>query len=547
MKGRGLRWAVGVTSLLLVAAAALAVAQTGPLTGVVRLWFFLQVAPMAPTALLLAHQRPAHLVVRLLLLCTGCLAATTVAEGLLFRSTATTPAVLLGGLQLVQLAGSLGAFAALAALLAVFPSGRPDSAAACVLLRSCVPLVLVATALTALTRRSWAFTDSVAWRPLPARFPMYAGALSPLRPVAQLLVAGPPLALLTVGIALLYRRRSRVPADRRATVQSVWWTTLAAIVTSILIMVLGAVGLLSQATVAAIPCMFLIPVGMGVATLRDDAFDLDLLLRRTLLYGGLSAIITATCAGAAALLGVTAAGRLSLTLSMLLAVVAMVAVGPVRRRFERAAGRWAFGERVSGYDLLTRVGGALEHAYDLDELAPRLASMVRDGLGVKWARVQVALTLGLMETLGEAGEPDGHCARSVPLVHAGVVVGALECGQRSDGVLTATDDDVLFGLARQAALAVHNARLAAELAGRLDEIGLQAAELSASRERLVSAQDLERQRLERDLHDGAQQEIVALMAKLRIARNRLARGDDDTLGVAGRASGRRPHAAGRAA
>ena len=522
--------AVTVTGALLLGALLVSLAETGPPAGVVRLWFFLQVAPMAPTALLLACHRPAHRVSRLLLLCTGCLAAATLAEGLLYRSSASSSDAVLAVLQIVQLGGVMGAFAALAALLAIFPTGLADGRTARLLLRSAGPIALSVTALTVVSRQKWAFTDSLAWRPLPDRFPLYLPGFQGVQPVAAVLVFVPPTLLLTVGLVVLYRRRDRIAPERRAAVHSVWWTSMVAVALSVLVMVLGGVGVLSQAVVAAIPCMFLIPIGMGVATLRDDAFDLDLLLRRTLLYGGLSAVITVACAGAAAVVGVTAAARLPLTLSVLVAVGATVALGPVRHRFERLAGRWAYGERVSGYDLLTRVGAALEHAYDLGELAPRLAAMVRDGLGVEWARVQVALTPGLMETLGEAGEVVGPAARSMPLVHGGVLVGTLDCGPRTEGVLTAADDDVLSGLARQAALAVHNARLAAELAGRLDEIGLQAAELSASRERLVSAQDAERQRLERDLHDGAQQEIVVLMAKLRMARNRLARGEQRELG-----------------
>ena len=518
------------TAALLLAALVLSVLETGPPAGVVRLWFFLQVAPMAPTALVLARQRPGHPVCRLLVLCTACLAAGTAAEGLLYRSVGSVPDAVLAGLQAVQLGGQLGAFAALAALLAVFPTGVADSRAARVLQKSVGPIAAAVTVLTLTTRQSWAFTDSVAWRPLPARFPLYVPALHALQPLAAGLLVAAPMVLLTVGLVLLYGRRSRVEPGRRAAVRSVWWTSMVAVAISVLIMTLGGVGVLSQAVVAAIPCMFLIPIGMGVATLRDDAFDLDLLLRRTLLYAGLSAGITVTCAAVAAVVGLTAAARLPLTLAVLAAVAATVALGPVSRRFERLAGRWAYGERVSGYDLLFRVGAALEHAYDLGELAPRLAEMVREGLGVRWARVRVALTPGLMETLGEAGEPIGACARSMPLVHAGILVGTLDCGPRIGGVLTAADDDVLSGLARQAALAVHNARLAAELAGRLDEIGVQASELTASRERLVSAQDVERQRLERDLHDGAKQEIVALMAKLRMARNRLARGEESGLG-----------------
>ena len=63
---------------------------------------------------------------------------------------------------------------------------------------------------------------------------------------------------------------------------------------------------------------------------------------------------------------------------------------------------------------------------------------------------------------------------------------------------------------------MHNARLTTELAARLDE-------LEASRARIVEAGDAERRRIERDLHDGAQRQVLAVMTGLQLARNQLAR------------------------
>src|SRR4051794_3493175 len=87
------------------------------------------------------------------------------------------------------------------------------------------------------------------------------------------------------------------------------------------------------------------------------------------------------------------------------------------------------------------------------------------------------------------------------------------------------DPQLVRDIARAARTALDNERLAAELKAHL-------AELRASRARIVEAADAERRRLERDLHDGAQQRIVALALDVRLARRRLARagaGDDDEL------------------
>jgi signal transduction histidine kinase len=73
--------------------------------------------------------------------------------------------------------------------------------------------------------------------------------------------------------------------------------------------------------------------------------------------------------------------------------------------------------------------------------------------------------------------------------------------------VSAAEDRLLAQLASQAGLVLRNARLTAELRARIDD-------LRASRRRLVQAQDAERQRIERNLHDGAQQQLVALRIQL---------------------------------
>ena len=76
------------------------------------------------------------------------------------------------------------------------------------------------------------------------------------------------------------------------------------------------------------------------------------------------------------------------------------------------------------------------------------------------------------------------------------------------------DPALVHAVAAAAAVALDDARLQAESADRLEE-------LRASRERLVAAGDAERRRLERNLHDGAQQRLVSVALQLRMARARL--------------------------
>jgi signal transduction histidine kinase len=111
----------------------------------------------------------------------------------------------------------------------------------------------------------------------------------------------------------------------------------------------------------------------------------------------------------------------------------------------------------------------------------------------------------------------------MPASHGGELLGLI-VAQRpvTADAFSAEDDRVLTELARQIGLAVHNARLDTELQTTLDELRKQADELRESRARIVAGGDAERRRLERDLHDGAQQHLVAMAVSLRLTRDILA-------------------------
>jgi signal transduction histidine kinase len=104
----------------------------------------------------------------------------------------------------------------------------------------------------------------------------------------------------------------------------------------------------------------------------------------------------------------------------------------------------------------------------------------------------------------------------VEVRHQGGLLGALSVNKRRGESLTPIEEKLVDDLAHQAGLVLKNVGLSADLQARLDE-------LRASRQRLVSAQDVERRRLERNLHDGAQQHLVALKVKLGLAEMLLTR------------------------
>jgi signal transduction histidine kinase len=219
-------------------------------------------------------------------------------------------------------------------------------------------------------------------------------------------------------------------------------------------------------------------------------------------------LIAAAYAAIAATPGLMLGNRIPVTLAVIITIAAALAFQPLRRRLESAVSRRLFGDRVQQYQLLKNLGTTMEQTAELNELLPQLATAIRDGIGAGWVRVRLRDVDGSW-----LGEVTGESVAGVDLVRAGELLGRVDLGPRLGGY-DAADLELLATVAAQATTAVANVRLATQLKEGLDE-------LSTSRVRLIAAQDAERRRIERDLHDGIQQEVVALIAGLRLARNRL--------------------------
>jgi signal transduction histidine kinase len=206
--------------------------------------------------------------------------------------------------------------------------------------------------------------------------------------------------------------------------------------------------------------------------------------------------------------------------AVLLTTILAVCLLPVRGLVERWIRRLVFGDRERQLSMLGELGTRLENAVDPRELLTRLAEAVREGLDASWVRITLVGSDSTLAAtpLGVAGEPTGNAVASCDLVRGDETLGRIELGPRRRGDFSDAERSLLRTVAGQAAASVANVRLTAQLAAQLDE-------LTASRKRLVAVQDDERKRLERDLHDGIQQNVVAQIAGLRLARNRLQRGE----------------------
>ncbi len=244
-----------------------------------------------------------------------------------------------------------------------------------------------------------------------------------------------------------------------------------------------------------------LPAAIAIALLRPDLLDVDRVIRRSLVYGALWAGIATVYVAAALALGIAAGQRFPLVLAIALTVIATMIFQPARRRLERAADRWVFGSRADPSQVIAQLGATLETTVELESLLPRMADALQEGLGLTWARVRLDTDLA-------SGRNGVAPVLTVPIQLHGEQLGVVECGPKRSGQITDDDEMIVATLARQAALAVRNVRLTSEL--------------NASRGRLVKAQDAERRRLERDLHDGVQQSLVALLGHVARARQHVA-------------------------
>ncbi len=245
-----------------------------------------------------------------------------------------------------------------------------------------------------------------------------------------------------------------------------------------------------------------------------------------------------------------------LGLSIVAAAIAAVGYIPARDRFARMATRFVYGAREAPDEVVRTFGSRLTRAIPMDELLLQLAESLRKTLALQSAEVYTgsgevlelavsvpdrgarSLVVSARERpvithAGVSGNAwasvwmpallDGRPAgpiRVAPICHAGELLGTIVVA-RSEGAVNFSEEDdrVLTELARQVGLAFHNAQLDTALQTSLDELRRQADELRASRARIVASGDAERRRVERNLHDGAQQHLVALAVNLRLVKD----------------------------
>lgn len=323
------------------------------------------------------------------------------------------------------------------------------------------------------------------------------------------------LALLPAAASLLVRLR-RASGDQRARLRLFCWTSAVAIVVYVII---GGAGLPWLALALAWPT---VAVAAGVGILRHRLFDIDVVVSRAVVVAVLAAFLTvvylAVVVGVGTLVGIR---RDTPLLAIAATAVAAVAFQPVRARVRAAADRLVYGRRLSPYEVLARFSGRLHDPVAATDLLAELVQLLAEGTGAEhtqaWLRIGDRLRMSTAWPLDPPAAP-----AEIPLSAADAIPGADLAQPVSDGdellgmltvtkrrgdALTNADVELASSLAAQAGLVLRNARLAAELQDSLRA-------LRSSRQRLVTAHDEERRRLERDLHDSVQQHLLGLKAKL---------------------------------
>jgi signal transduction histidine kinase len=272
-------------------------------------------------------------------------------------------------------------------------------------------------------------------------------------------------------------------------------------------------GWLAAAQTLVVFSFALIPLAIGVAILRHGLYEIDLIIRKTVRYAVLVALLLAILVGALLVVGALAAGRGGLRDNPAALVIVGGVIGlafwPLRRLTARVADRLVFGNRANPYEVLSEFSGRVGDAYAAEDVLPRMAQVLGMGIGADAAAVWLVSGGELHPAAVWPADADPPDDVLVDVEDRGERLGALSVAMPPTEPLSGARENLVRDLASQAGLVLRNVLLIEEL--------------RSSRRRLVAAQDDERRKIERNLHDGAQQQLVALAVQLKLARTMVER------------------------
>jgi signal transduction histidine kinase len=361
-------------------------------------------------------------------------------------------------------------------------------------------------------------------------------ALAPILGPLQAIVGAIGIALTVLAVASLVLRYRAARGEERQQIRWIAFVGLAALL-FFLATIATSIGLEQGQSSTANDLFFFgffillgigIPVAAGLAIMRYRLWELDVILKKTIVATLLVVLLTIV-----SLLVLIAAGGIvvgPLSDSPGIALLAGIGVGaltwPLLRLSRRIADRLVYGKRATPYEVLTQFSDRMAESYATDDVLPRMASILGAGTGARsvtiWLLVGDQLRPATTWIESGRGGSDPLPAEPAPSAelaeltgdvfvvrHQGEQLGAITATMHANDPMDPTKEKLIRELAGQAGLVLRNVRLIEEL--------------RASRRRLVAAQDAERRRLERNIHDGAQQQLVALQVKQRLVQGMIER------------------------
>ena len=246
----------------------------------------------------------------------------------------------------------------------------------------------------------------------------------------------------------------------------------------------------------------LLPIAAGIGILRYRLYDIDVVINKTVVYGLLATVVTVIYVAIVVGIGTLVGSTGSAFLSAVAAAIVALLFQPLRRRAQHFANRIVYGDRATPYEVLSGFSERLADTYSVDDVLPRLARVLGEGIGAE--RISIQLRTG--ERIAPiASWPQGDAApvsnvRAFEVRHQGDLLGEIHIVLPANEAMDAGQERLAADVAAQAGLVLRNAALVADLRD--------------SRRRIVAAQDERGRKLERNIHDGAQQQLVALAVKL---------------------------------
>lgn len=251
--------------------------------------------------------------------------------------------------------------------------------------------------------------------------------------------------------------------------------------------------------------VFGIPGATAVAIFRFRLYDLDLVIKKTVIFAVVVVMLLAIggVAAVASVFPLVPSLYETPPLMLFLGLAYGLLAIPLYRLATRIADRVVFGGRASPYEVLSEFSERVGETYAADDVLPRMAAVLGEAMGASAATVWLRFGTDVHPAAtwpADAETPAGAPADAVEVTYRGEPLGALSVTLPTSDPMNPSKARLVRDLASQAGPVLRNVRLIEEL--------------RASRQRLVAAQDEERRRIERNIHDGVQQQLVALNVQL---------------------------------